>query len=93
MTPPPADAPRKASEHARAATRILREEAENAETPAMRAPDMNSLKAQAFQALLEAARDDDLGRLHMAITLMARQTSVAELASDIRRSLARQYGP
>lgn len=87
------DDKRHPSEQFKSATQILREPLEHASTPALAAPDMTTLKARAFQCLLEAARDNDLAKLLEAVSLMADQTSPRDLAHDLRRAMGRQYGP
>jgi len=75
------------------ATNILKKELEHLSTPVMQSIDMTGIKERTFLLLLEAGRDSDKVKLLMAIDLMIQQTSVRDVALDIRRALARQYGP
>lgn len=52
---------------------------------------VEALQTLAYQAILEAERDDDAAKLHAAVSHMAAQTSAAELAGDIRLLLGKYW--
>lgn len=54
---------------------------------------LEALKYRAWEALLKAEAEGDIGKLFAAISLMSRQQGTAKLAQAIRLALAKEFGP